>query len=258
MSELALVTGANRGLGLETARELARRGMRVVLAARDGSSAEREAAALRKAGHDARAITLDVTDPEQRDGAAWTLEGERLGALVSNAGIALDGFDAGVVRRTLGVNYVGATRVVRSLSSLLTQGSRVVLVSSGIGELGGLQSQARSLVASASSEADLDAIARDFEASVERGTHERDGWPSSAYRISKALLNAWTRLYAREVRDRGVLVNAVCPGWVRTDMGGPGASRSVAEGASGIVWAATLPQDGPSGGFFRDGHSLTF
>jgi NAD(P)-dependent dehydrogenase (short-subunit alcohol dehydrogenase family) len=90
---------------------------------------------------------------------------------------------------------------------------------------------------------------------VERGRHSRSGWPSSAYRVSKVSLNALVRILARELGPRRIRVNAVCPGWVRTDMGGAGATRSVEKGAASIVWAAAL-EDGPTGGFFRDGQPI--
>jgi NAD(P)-dependent dehydrogenase (short-subunit alcohol dehydrogenase family) len=102
----------------------------------------------------------------------------------------------------------------------------------------------------------VDALAREFVEDVRRGLHVLKGWPSNAYRVSKALMNALVRVTAPALRARGIVLNAVCPGWVRTDMGGSAAPRSVEEGAAGIVWAATLPAGGPSGGFFRDGHAI--
>ena len=98
------------------------------------------------------------------------------------------------------------------------------------------------------------ALVGELEAGVKAGRHEREGWPSSAYRVSKAALNALTRILARQ--STRVHVNAVCPGWVKTDMGGTGASRTVEHGARGIVWAATLDAAGPHGGFFRDARPI--
>jgi hypothetical protein len=98
----------------------------------------------------------------------------------------------------------------------------------------------------------------EFEEAVRLGRETAEGWPRSAYRVSKIALNAWTRLYAEQMRPRDVHVNAVCPGWVRTRMGGAGASRSVREGAEGVVWAAMLPRGGPTGGFFRDGARIAW
>lgn len=99
------------------------------------------------------------------------------------------------------------------------------------------------------------ALADEFVSSVANGTHERKGWPSSAYSVSKALVNAYTRVLARDLEAKGVRVNAVCPGWVRTRMGGRSAPRSIEEGAAGIVWAA-INANGATGGFFRDGHAV--
>jgi NAD(P)-dependent dehydrogenase (short-subunit alcohol dehydrogenase family) len=104
--------------------------------------------------------------------------------------------------------------------------------------------------------ASLIALVGEFERAVEAGTHTAQGWPSSAYRVSKAALNALTRILAKQ--SARVHVNSVCPGWVQTDMGGSGASRTVQEGAKGIVWAATLGPDGPHGGFFRDGKAIAW
>ncbi|MGE0786906.1 MAG: SDR family NAD(P)-dependent oxidoreductase [Sandaracinaceae bacterium] len=256
MTERAVVTGASRGLGRETARELARRGLHVVVSARNIDDAEREAKALRDAGHLASPLALDVTSADGIEAASSELEA--LDVIVCNAGIALDGFDADVVARTLAVNYTGATNVARALAPKVRRGGRIVMVSSGMGELASLPPRTRERLQAVENTEDADAVVRAFEAAVRAGVHERDGWPSSAYRVSKGALNVWTRCFADEQRARGVLVNAVCPGWVRTDMGGASASRSVAEGASGIVWAATLPPEGPTGGFFRDGHPIHF
>ena len=230
MDRTALVTGANRGIGLEVCRALAGRGLRVLLGARDEALGEEEAGRLRSEGLAVRAVPLDVG----RDASVAALvgrvdgAGERVDVLVNNAGIypsdpllGPDGERA--LAEALAVNLLGAVRICRAfLPGMVTRGhGRVVNVSSGYGSFGeGLEGPA-------------------------------------AYAISKAALNALTVKLAEEVRGSpDVKVNAVCPGWVRTRMGGTGASRSVERGAETIVWLATLPEDGPSGGFFRDRRAI--
>jgi NAD(P)-dependent dehydrogenase (short-subunit alcohol dehydrogenase family) len=213
----ALVTGANRGIGLEVARQLAARGLTVLAGARDPDSMPSDLAAVR----------LDVTD--QGTIGALRREIGELDVLVNNAAIHYDTWqsaltaDLDVVREAIETNTLGAWRMAMAFAPLLAAGGhgRIVNVSSGAGALTGM----------------------------------RDGAP--AYSISKAALNALTLMLADALRRDRVLVNAVCPGWVATDMGGPG-GRPVHDGASGIVWAATLPDDGPTGGFFRDGRPIAW
>lgn len=235
---------------------LGQRGYRVVLASRSELEGEREAARARARGRDVIALSLDVTSAESREAFSQALGSEPLGAIVSNAGIALDGFDVEVVQKTLAVNYFGATAIVRALEDRLVPGSRVVMVSSAMGALDGFDKRVRARFERPASYAAIDEALAAFEAHVRDGRETAEGWPRSAYRVSKVALNAWTRLYAEELRARDVHVNAVCPGWVRTRMGGAGASRSVREGAEGVVWAAMLPAGGPTGGFFRDGRPV--
>lgn len=259
MAGTALVTGGNRGIGLEVCRGLGERGLRVLLAARQLEEGERAAAELRAAGLDVQARALDVTDGASVEALASTIAREApLEVLVNNAGVALDGFDAEVVRRTLAANFEGPMRVTDALAPHLARGARVVMVSSGLGELEGLAPAIRARFDPPRDRESLVLAVADFEAAVRAGRESAEGWPRSAYRISKVALNALTRLYADALRPRGVLVNAVCPGWVRTRMGGPGASRSPREGAAGIVWAALLPEDGPSGTFFRDRRAISW
>jgi carbonyl reductase 1 len=260
---LAVVTGGNRGLGHETCRQLAQRGYRVLLTSRDTGEGETAAAALRGEGlaGDVESHALDVTDPGAAAALAEHLRsrGQRIDALVNNAGASFRGFDAEVVRKTMAVNYHGVVQVTDALRPLLAEHARVVMVSSGMGELSSLPpGPARSFAAPTLTRAELDALVARFASAVAAGTHAAQRWPSSAYSVSKVALNAFVRILAREVGDTGILVNAVCPGWVRTDMGGPGATRSLSEGAAGIVWAATLPPDGPRGGFFRDGQPIAW
>jgi NAD(P)-dependent dehydrogenase (short-subunit alcohol dehydrogenase family) len=215
----ALVTGANRGLGLEVARQLAARGHEVLAAARDPGTVP--------SIDGVRAVRLDVTD--QDTVGALRRELTALDALVNNAAIHYDTWesvltaDLDVVREALETNTLGAWRLAMAMAPLLRASGhgRLVNVTSGSGQI----------------------------------IDMRDGAP--AYSLSKAALNALTLMLADALRRDRVLVNAVCPGWVATDMGGPG-GRPVSDGAAGIVWAATLPDDGPTGGFFRDGRPISW
>jgi NAD(P)-dependent dehydrogenase (short-subunit alcohol dehydrogenase family) len=230
---VALVSGANRGIGREVARQLAERGYDVLLSARDPEQARTVAAELSQStGAHVRPLTLDVADPVSIAAAAEQVHAEpgRLDVLVNNAGIGSDFGVAGVapdfdaIQRALDTNFFGAYRLTVALLDLLRAGPhpRIVNVSSGMG-----------------------------------GVAEMGGW-SPGYRVSKAALNAMTRILSTELAG-DVLVNSACPGFVNTDMGGPmGAQKSVQDGAAGIVWLATLPDDGPTGGFFRDGAPVAF
>lgn len=254
----AIVTGGNRGLGLETCRQLAQQGYRVLLTARDLAQAEQAAARLANAGA-VLAAQLDVTNEASVQACAEHARAELgpLHALVNNAGISMKGFDAAVVEGTLAVNFFGALRVTQALAPLLVDGGNVVMVSSGMGELNAYSPAIKARFLDEGLDvAGLLALVSEFAAGVKAGRHEAEGWPSSAYRVSKAALNALTRILARQ--SSRLHVNAVCPGWVKTDMGGAGANRSVEQGARGIVWAATLGSDdaGAHGGFFRDGKSI--
>jgi NAD(P)-dependent dehydrogenase (short-subunit alcohol dehydrogenase family) len=231
---LALVTGANRGIGKEVARQLAGLSYEVLVGARDGAKATATARELSEStGGVLGAVTLDVADPASIEAVADQVAAEhgRLDVLVNNAGVGTDfgvsgtdpDFDA--VQRALDTNFFGAYRLAVALLGLLRKSDhpRIVNVSSGMG-----------------------------------GVAEMGGW-SPGYRVSKAAMNAMTRILSTELKDEGILVNSACPGFVNTDMGGPmGATKSVEDGAKGIVWLATLPDDGPTGGFFRDGRPVAF
>jgi len=231
---VVLVTGANRGIGREVARQLAERGYEVILSARKESAAGEAAAEVAaQTGGGVSAVRLDVADPMSIAEATEQIRADpgRLDVLVNNAGIGSDFGVAGVnpdfeaIQRALDTNFFGAYRLTIALLDLLRESDhpRIVNVSSGMG-----------------------------------GVAEMGGW-SPGYRVSKAAMNAMTRILSTELKDDGFLVNSACPGFVNTDMGGPmGAKKPVEDGASGIVWLATLPDDGPTGGFFRDGKPVAF
>ena len=228
MDRVALVTGANRGIGLEIARQLARRDIRVILGGRTIDRAESASRTLEPNVAKVFAAKLDVTN----DATIKKLEGKissdfgRLDVLVNNAGILIDESDLPsktkpqTVRTTLETNLIGPWRLCEAFIPLMKRNNygRIVNVSSGAGAL----------------------------------SEMADAPYAPAYSISKTALNALTIMLASELRGSNILVNAVCPGWVRTDMGGPNAPRSVQEGADTAVWLATLPDNGPTGGFFRD------
>lgn len=227
--DIALVTGGNRGIGFEVCRQLASAGFIVLLTARDAGKAKAAADALRSAGR-VEPLVMDVADANSIANAAAEVakQYERLDVLINNAGINYDTWETvanadinGTVMETITTNLLGPWRVCQAFLPLLrkSRAGRIVNVSSESGSL-----------------ADMGA-----------------GPP--AYQVTKAALNALTRTLAGELRGSRILVNSVCPGWVATDMGGSG-GRPVADGADGIVWAATLPKDGPTGGFFRDGEPL--
>ncbi len=224
---VAVVTGGNRGIGHEVCRQLADRDLDVVLCARSRDAAQGAAERLWAQGLDTvHPRVVDVTDGAQVDRLVAGVDREfgRLDVLVNCAGVLLDRDravldpDVELVRRSLEVNAVGPLRLVAACVPIMRRGGRgrIVNVSTGMATLAGMDGGA------------------------------------PGYRLSKVALNGFTRAAAAELAGDPILVNAVDPGWVRTDMGGPAATREVAEGADTVVWLATLPDDGPRGGFFRD------
>ena len=220
---VALVSGGNRGIGLEICRQLADKDITTILGSRDEESGRAAAEGL--SGH-VVVHQLDVADQKSVDRLASFVEDKfgRLDVLVNNAGISNDegqrGIDADLdrVREALEANLLGAWRLCEVAIPLMQRNGygRIVNISTGLAAL------------------------------------EDMGGGSPAYRVSKTSLNALTRILASELRGSGILVNSVCPGWVQTDMGGSRAPRPVEAGADTPVWAATLPNNGPTGGFFRD------
>jgi NAD(P)-dependent dehydrogenase (short-subunit alcohol dehydrogenase family) len=227
---VALVTGANRGMGLEIVRQLSRLGLIAVLAARDLEKGKVAAATLAAEEFDVPVVALDVTDADSIRAAVAEVRGlfGRIDVLVNNAAILKEGLlpedtsvldvSGDLVNQTFLTNTVGPLRMIQAtVPGMRERGyGRIVNLSSGAGQL------------------------------AEMGS----GFP--AYRLSKSALNALTRITAAELGAHEIKINSVCPGWVRTDMGGPHATRTVEHGAETAVWLATLPEDGPSGGFFRD------
>jgi NAD(P)-dependent dehydrogenase (short-subunit alcohol dehydrogenase family) len=222
LDRTALVTGGNRGIGFEACRQLARAGLRVVLTARDVVKGEEAAQALRDEGLEVLFEQLDVTDGGSVEACARRLSdaGTDIDVLVNNAGVypteGVFQVDEETFRGALEINTLGPFRTCRAfVPAMVRRGyGRVVNVSSGGGSFG-------------------------------------EGIGPVAYGASKAALNALTVKVAEAARG-DVKANAMCPGWVRTDMGGAGAPRSPEQAADTLVWLATLPPDGPNGGFFRD------
>ena len=232
MDRVALVTGANRGIGLEVTRQLALRGFTAILGARDLPKGEESASSLQQSGLKVIPIQLDVTEQQSVEDAKHLVEEQfgKLDVLINNAAILYDSWQRAenanleTVREAFETNTLGAWRMCRAFIPLLRKSghARIVNVSS------------------------------------EGGSLTVMGGGTPAYSVSKTALNALTRMLADELRDSHILVNSVCPGWVATEMGGSDAPRSVEEGAASVMWAATLPDGGPTGGFFLDGEPLAW
>ncbi|MGB3802167.1 MAG: SDR family oxidoreductase [Lewinella sp.] len=227
--KIAVVSGANRGLGKEVVRQLAQKGMRVILTSRTESGKD-VAQAFQDQRLDVRYHQLDVADGQSIHEFTQYIKEQygTMDVLVNNAGIHYDTYqdtltaDFGIVKEAFEVNTLGPWRLSKALYPLIRKGGggRIVNVSSSSGSF-------------------------------------VESWPGTpAYAITKAGLNMLTVKMAADMADDQILVNAVCPGWARTDMGGEKATRSPEEGAGSIVWAALLPDDGPTGGFFKDGEPV--
>lgn len=236
-SRVALVTGANKGIGLEIARQLGGHGVTVLIGARDERRGQEAAEKLRADGVDARYVQLDVTSQKAIDRAARHIQEEfgRLDILVNNAAIAIDdappsGLDMDALRRTFEANFFGPVAVTKAMLPLLRKSpaGRVVNMSSGLASL---------------------------------AQTSDPGWGFSqlnllAYNSSKTALNAATVQFAKELRNTPIKVNSADPGYTATDMNNHHATRSVEQGARVAVRLATLPEDGPTGGFFDEDGAL--
>ncbi|KHD88674.1 MAG: short-chain dehydrogenase [Bdellovibrio sp. ArHS] len=234
MKKIAIVTGANRGLGLATSEALAQRGFKVVMAMRNPDKAQKQVNAFKMKDLDVVPLKLDLSQEKSINEFVEVIRKEFgfVDVLVNNAGILIDSEDGGnsslfktksaTIQKTFTTNTLGPFLLTQKIFPLMQQEGygRIVNVSSGMAQL-----------------------------SVPQNA-------SASYRISKTALNMVTNLFASEVQGADICVNSVSPGWVRTDMGGPHADRTIEQGIKGIVWAATLPKGGPNGGFFRDSAPL--
>ncbi len=230
---VAIVTGANRGLGFEICRQLGQKKHTVIVAARDPAKGEAAAERLRAEGIDAHALRLDAADSSSIADAVRQVSERfgRLDVLVNNAGTFVEAWGTmpsaltvAEMRETFDTNFFGPFEILREFMPLLRKSpaARIVNISSDMGSLGNINNR-ESLVYSVM---------------------------GPAYQASKVAINALTTLFAKEFADTNVKVNSASPGWARTDMGTEDAPLSVAEGADTAVWLATLPDDGPTGGFF--------
>jgi len=225
--KVAIVTGGNRGIGFGICRQLAQQGVRVVLTSRDEAKGEAACRKLREAGLPVAFHKLDVTCASSIAALAAfvTAEFGRVDILINNAGVMIDPRGSRLLdskletyRETFETNVFGPLALTQALLPLMQQKDygRIVNISSNFGRLSDM------------------------------------GTGTPAYRISKTALNAVTCIVAAETKGANILVNSMSPGWVKTDMGGPNAPRSIAQGADTAVWLATLPDGGPTGGFFLD------
>lgn len=232
-NKIALVTGANKGIGLEIARQLARQGITVFIGARDPQRGQEAAQTLQAEGLDAHFLALEVTDQASIDATAAKIEAEfgKLDILVNNAGIALDQtppsqLDMDILRRTYETNVFGVFAVTKAMLPLLrkAEAGRIVNMSSGLGSLTQTSDPNWSY-------AQVNAL---------------------AYTSSKSAVNAITVQFAKELRDTPIKVNAADPGYVATDLNQNQGHRTVQQGAIAPVRLATLSADGPTGGYFDE------
>jgi NAD(P)-dependent dehydrogenase (short-subunit alcohol dehydrogenase family) len=225
-NKIALVTGANRGIGFEICKQLVEEEIFVILTARDEDKGKKAVQSLDKSGKKVIFYQLDVIDFESISGVADFVESkyDRLDILINNAGILIDenvramNVSMTIVQQTLDTNFIGPFKLIQSFLPLMKKNNfgRIVNISSVMGSLNNMAG----------------------------------GY--AGYRISKTALNATTKILASELSGTNILINSMCPGWVRTVMGGSNAARSVEEGADTALWLSKLPDGGPSGKFFQD------
>ncbi|QIZ08569.1 SDR family oxidoreductase [Priestia megaterium] len=228
--QVALVTGGNRGIGYELVKQLAQKGFKVILASRDPEMGHEGAQKLKESNLDVSFLVLDVDNQESICQAAITVNERygRLDVLINNAGVYLDenkklvAMDPSILEKTMATNFFGVYHVIRSFIPLMEK--------QGYGRI--------------------------INVSSEYGAISEMPYPGvGAYKLSKFALNGLTRLVAAEING-DIKINAVDPGWVSSDMGGPSAPRTPKQAAESILWLATIGPEGPSGGFFRDGKPI--
>jgi NAD(P)-dependent dehydrogenase (short-subunit alcohol dehydrogenase family) len=225
--KVALVTGGNRGIGYELVKQLAQKGFKVILASRDSEMGHEVAQKLKESNLDVSLLVMDVNNQESIRQAAITVN-ERYGkldVLINNAGVYLEenkklvAMDPSILEKTMATNFFGVYHVIRSFIPLMEK--------QGYGRI--------------------------INVSSEYGAMSEMSYPGvGAYKLSKFAINGLTRLVAAEINS-DIKINAVDPGWVSSDMGGPSAPKSPKQAAESIFWLATIGPEGPNGGFFRDG-----
>lgn len=257
---VAVVTGANKGIGLEISRILGKvPGVVVCLGCRDEQRGQAAVSMLKAEGCNVTFCRLDINDQTSVAAFANAVNATYggLDILVNNAAVAYKGRDptpfAQQARPTIRTNYYGTLAVCEALIPLMRNGGRVVNVASMSGPLRQFPRRAHDrILAPDFSRAELCSLVDNFVETAEKGLHGRAGWPNTCYGVSKAALNALTRILAREVAPRDILVNSCCPGWCATDMSSHSGPKSAAQGADTPAYLALLPPGAPSGQYWTD------
>lgn len=261
-----LVTGANKGIGYSIIKLLLKQkdasNFHILLGARSEANAKQAVENLQKDGYDVKNVEpflIDLDDNKSIQAAAERFK-EKFGGLdvlINNAGMAFKGsrFDEEVARVTMGTNYFGTQSVCHAFFPLLNENARVSTVSSMMGQmtLNNMSSEVRKrFMADDITEQQLDDLVNEFIECAKDGSAESKGWPKSAYGVSKSAVTILTRIQARENKKKGVKINSCCPGWCKTDMAGPNAPLTADDGAVTPVKLALLPDDAPTGLFWRE------